>query len=1573
MAANTRSKQQVKNELTPMVESNDISPLTQLIEDSDDGHTKQSNNIVQHKLEKWDAYREYEQQQLESINLLTEEEMLNIDQWLLELHQVYEELRYPMSRRIWQTITYLQDGERLWYEQEKQQINNDWRYFCKKLKQHIYDRFKSNIISSTKDHNLSSVKNVTQEEQFSSTKSSSIEINSSLSSALSITMAREIIKSPTYFRGAKDDVMEWLEKLEQRFAMANWTDELKLQYISIHLQEDANRWWNQSSTKITSWSHFVEAIKQAFGSTKMKELTFEQLRTYKQSINQSITQYYDKVIELCKRVDTSMTDSMKLQYLMAGVKQSLKLHIALHDPQSPEAFLSYARKVEDTLSLTTTDYDLNSHDNYQNTSYDRQPTTSNINPRQAVDSRCVDIHQSKPQTSISGHINNSRNKNVSYSSSSNYTTSKRPSASIDGVASKNQYENPSQRTYVPLIYLNAYVYDKQMKLMIDTGANRTFITKKALNSIRNIKIINRIQRQVFLADGYTSITVYGEVDLSFVMNNIYTSIRALIVKNLCVSCILGMDYIIKYKLIINTVNQTISIGVKNYRLTIPIDNSEKINFETTQASKLLSIGISVMKTKSLDTHIDHLVEHINDHDQQHQVRQILIRYNKLFDSKKTVIASNVKPHEIKTIDHPPPTSKAYYSTPQKQEAMHNIIQELFQSGLIRQSYSNYAAPAMLVPKKDNTWRMVVDYKKLNNITIKDNHPLPNMEQTIQILGGGYKFFSKLDMKSGFWQIPIKEEDKHKTAFITPDGLYEWNVLPQGLKNSPPSFQRLMLDLLSPCRQFALVYIDDIVIFSYTFEEHVKHLTQVLSILSSHNLQLNSSKCFILHRQIDYLSHTVSQFGVKPNKEKIQAIMNLREPTTLAAANKFIGGISWYRKFIPQFASVAAPIISITNLTKPNRKKFVWGTSQHEAFIQLKQLLINQPLFLQFPNDDYPVILTTDASKVGIGGTLQQIINGETKNLYYYSQITSPTQRRYDPIELEALAIWACFRRMRSYLLGRSIIIYTDHCPLCNMMNKSVKNRRVDRISMLLQEYDIEKIIHIKGQQNCLADYLSRNPIQIEPEEIFEEDYGISTLFNGEPPVSVSVSVDKHPVLGAVVTRSMKKQQIQQESELDKSLLSIEKELESSSLEKIKNLSSQSQLKSYTCNQFDIKQIKFEQEKDPIIQKKVKEIQQNPTRGSFVLHEGLLYKLMPMNLRNITKIRLIYIPSSMINSLLKAYHSDPLGAHFGIRRTYYKLKNKYWWPDMKQSITRFIKSCLPCQQYNVSRFKKPGLLCPIETPPGPFQLIGIDYCGPFKRTPRENQYVLCITDYFTRWITAVALPDCTAQTTAQAIFNEYICRYGVPVSILTDQGTHFNNQLMESMAQLIGYNHILSTVYHPQSNGMVERFNATFVPQLAKLHDREHNNWDEYLQSVVFAYNTGIHAATNYSPFQLQFGHDPRMPTDATSNYVFYKPSDYYNQLKKSLRIIQQHARNQSIYSHMNNKKYYDKNRSNPQYEINDKILIRIHGLRSKLDPHYTLNPKIIIQRQHPIYWVRDQLNDQITRVHVNDIRPILLP
>jgi hypothetical protein len=219
-----------------------------------------------------------------------------------------------------------------------------------------------------------------------------------------------------------------------------------------------------------------------------------------------------------------------------------------------------------------------------------------------------------------------------------------------------------------------------------------------------------------------------------------------------------------------------------------------------------------------------------------------------------------------------------------------IIDKLLEADLIRQSQSPYAAPALLTKKKDQTWRLVVDYKKLNAITIKDNHPLPNMEVTLQTLGGGYKYFSKLDLKSGFWQLPIDKKDRHKTAFTTPFGLYEWNVLPQGLRNAPPSFQRIMNNILSSCTYFCLVYLDDIVIFSRTYDEHLFHLEQVLNALQLHNLTLNPPKCQLAKQTIEYLGHVITSTTITPLPDKIQSILLLPEPKTLAQANRFIGAL-----------------------------------------------------------------------------------------------------------------------------------------------------------------------------------------------------------------------------------------------------------------------------------------------------------------------------------------------------------------------------------------------------------------------------------------------------------------------------------------------------------------------------------------------------------------------------------------------------------------------------------------------------------------------------------------------------------
>ena len=1125
--------------------------------------------------------------------------------------------------------------------------------------------------------------------------------------------------------------------------------------------------------------------------------------------------------------------------------------------------------------------------------------------------------------------------------------------------------------------------------MIDTGANRTFITLQCLSPLQIRQIVRMEQTSASLADGSTSLHILGTLELPIVIGDMLISITTCVVRNLCAECILGMDFMHQYELVFDIGKRVVSLRDGERRVTLQFSDHHGevsglkrtthaipftiggLTLATTTIPTLSSSKCSSVNQQLVNDHIMKLTRHLNDTMQYDKVKAILRQNTRLLDTSRPAVAINVKPHEIKTYDHPPPSSRPYRSTPQKEEEMYKITQDLLYHGLIRKSYSPYAAPALLVPKSDGSWRMVVDYKKLNNITIKDNHPLPHMEQTIQRLGGGYKFFSTLDMKSGFWQIPIKDEDKHKTAFITPDGLYEWNVLAQGLKNSPPSFQRVMVEILAPCRQFSLVYIDDIVVFSRSFDEHVDHMQQLLSILSTYNFQLNPPKCKLFQCQIEYLSHIISENGFRPNDEKIKSIVNLREPSTLVEANKFLGGLAWYKKFVPRFSTMAAPIHKVTNLTKANRKNFRWEEPQHQAFLQLKDALVTSPLFLDYPNDNYPIILTTDASKIGIGGTLQQNINGEIKNLFYHSQVTSSTQRRYDPIELEALAIWMCFQRMRQYLLGRSIIIYTDHCPLCNMMNSTVKNRRVDRISILLQEFNIEKIIHIKGQHNCLADYLSRHPI-LREEEMLDDDYGIAMRDNGELSSTRCVPEETPPLVGAVVTRS-KAKQLQVKQDQDMSVIIPLERIEkpsSTTEEKIDQRGSPSSQDDQEKG-FNMERLKMEQGKDPIIQQKIAEVKKNPVKCSYEWRDGLLYKLLAMQFNCKTKKKLIYLPSSMIQDLLQIYHSHPLSGHFGVQRTYLKIKNKFWWPNMKQSIVQYIKSCLPCQRFNISRSKKPGRLQPIPPPEGPFQLIGMDYCGPLKRTPRGNQYVLCITDYFTRWIVAVAVPDCSAQTTAEALFNEFICKYGVPTVILSDQGTHFHNQLMEAMSKLLGYDHTYSTTYHPQSNGMIERFNATFIPQIAKLQDRQNNNWDEFLAPVVFAYNTGCHSTTEYSPYELLFGREPKLPVDQPKSlFIFNKPNDYYEQLQRSMKVIHSYARENMDRKQHQYKNRYDKQRPDPHYTINDRVLIRRHGMKNKLEPKFSTNPQVIIREEHPVYTVKDEITQHETRVHVNDIRPI---
>ena len=317
-------------------------------------------------------------------------------------------------------------------------------------------------------------------------------------------------------------------------------------------------------------------------------------------------------------------------------------------------------------------------------------------------------------------------------------------------------------------------------------------------------------------------------------------------------------------------------------------------------------------------------------DNRGQLLPLLRRYSVLFDNSHHNISDIVIENVFNTIPHTPPASRPHRN-PHTREETQRLIDEFLAAGIIQESNSPYAAPAFIVPRKDNRpGRLVVDYRALNRITIPDASPLPHGEDLLQELGKGYKFFSKLDLKSGYHQFRIPLADQPKTAFVVSQGHYEFLVLSMGPQNAPAGFQKTMATVMRPCREFCLVFLDDLIIFSRTFAEHLRHLELAFATLLTAKLVLNVSKCEIAVSTVIVLGHTVSEHSLTPTNDAIQAILNLQEPRTLKQANKFLGGLAYYRKFVPNFANIAAPIHTVTNLTRDKRHLFKWSDAQSQA-------------------------------------------------------------------------------------------------------------------------------------------------------------------------------------------------------------------------------------------------------------------------------------------------------------------------------------------------------------------------------------------------------------------------------------------------------------------------------------------------------------------------------------------------------------------------------------------------------------------------------------------------------------------
>ncbi|KAG1940175.1 thy-1 membrane glycoprotein [Pimephales promelas] len=459
---------------------------------------------------------------------------------------------------------------------------------------------------------------------------------------------------------------------------------------------------------------------------------------------------------------------------------------------------------------------------------------------------------------------------------------------------------------------------------------------------------------------------------------------------------------------------------------------------------------------------------------------LLLEYNDIFSSsKRNSSRCTLVKHHIRTGEQTPIKQRAYRASPEKRAEIEKQVAGLLEDGVIEESCSPWASPVVLVKKKCGTWRFCVDYRRLNSATIKDSHPLPRVDDTLDALSGAV-WFSTLYFSNGYWQVEVAEEDREKTAFTTGQRLYQWRSMPMGLSNAPATFQRLMeLVLRGLPWHICMVYLDDILIYNRTFEEHLSSMREVFSRIQSAVLRLNPGKCHLARDHVVFLGHVVSRTGLQPDPKNTEKVLNWPVPHSPSEVRAFVGLCSYYRRFVKDFSKLAAPLNHLVGKNVP----FVWTDECDKSFNLLKSVLSSDPVVV-LPDFSVPFKIYTDASNLAVGAVLAQDRDGLEHVVAYASRALNSTQRRWSTFDRELWAIVWAVREFKHYIGLASFTIITDHRPLLALRRMSIDDDPTGRRGRWILELDPLNwvIVHKDGKQHKNADALSRRPEPPGPSE-----------------------------------------------------------------------------------------------------------------------------------------------------------------------------------------------------------------------------------------------------------------------------------------------------------------------------------------------------------------------------------------------------------------------------------------------------------------------------------------------------------
>ena len=941
-----------------------------------------------------------------------------------------------------------------------------------------------------------------------------------------------------------------------------------------------------------------------------------------------------------------------------------------------------------------------------------------------------------------------------------------------------------------------------------------------------------------------------------------------------------------------------------------------------------------------------------------QALDLIAEYESIFALEDMEMGqTDLVKHHIQLNDYTPFKERYRRIPPHQYEEVRKLLQQMLQLGAIRRSNSPWASAIVLVKKKDGTLRFCIDLRKLNARTIKDAYALPRIEESLDSLNGA-RWFSSVDLKSGYWQVELDEESKPLTAFTCgPLGFFECEFMPFGLTNAPATFQRLMESCLGELHlNWCIIYLDDVIIFSKTPEEHLERLRGVFERLKQAGLKLKPSKCHFFQREIQYLGHIVNANGIGTDPKKIEAIRDWPQPITVSDVRSFLGFTNYYRKFIEGYATIARPLNILVSGENAGKKKALiqWNQDCEVAFQALKKKCMETPI-LAYADYNKPFKLHTDASGIGLGAVLYQTDqNGHDRVIAYASRVLSKSERNYPAHKLEFLALkWAVTERFHEYLYGGEFEVFTDNNPLTYILTSAKLDATGQRWVASLANYKFE--IHYKpGKNNNDADALSR----------INWDYGFYDHHVKEPTVN------------AILVAALSNRMVMPEAYLMKAArLPVtmpeippykmtnerwrEEQRQDPVLRKIIGLIDKGTWGTYKAN-----------DKDPEELKKFAR-----RRAKLVMRRGLLYR-KKINKKEHEPTMQFVLPKTYRLKAMEGCHDD-IG-HLGLRKCIDLLQDRFYWPSMAEEFEMHIKTCKNCLQFKPKQTKAP--LHPI-TATHPLELIHLDYMtieAPHEGAKDKN--ILVITDHFTRYSQAFITANQTAQCTAQTLWEKYFCYYGFPEKILTDQGANFESRLIYHLCKVASIKKLRTTPYHPQGNGQCERFNQTLINMLGTLDKRAKDKWPEMVSTLTHAYNCTKSLATGFSPFYLMYGRHPLLAVDIEFNlrdpaYTEESYIRFAKRLNHRLRWAYKKAQETAAYEAARSKKYYDRRINSALLEPGDLCIVKRKAFKGKHKIANRWENQIykVIEKMagSPVYRVMNTQNQTYRVLHRDMLFPIL--